>query len=258
MRLQNLDVCGLNCNLTSSERFRGAGWSRGYTGRPRASAAGTPPLGNRGSAGGEAGQSRRAPRRRMGGPASAAADRLPYLPAVRALDHRVPSPPVDHFICTACGTQFAETTEPPDECPICTDPRQYVPPGGQQWTTLTQLTTGPPQRHPARARPHRHRHDAALRHRPARAARPARRQQHPLGLRHPPRRRDRGSRTRPRGPRRHRHLPPALLLGHGRVGAPLRLPDPPAQPGRRVDHAARRRDRRCGTARRSTSGTASR
>ena len=47
---------------------------------------------------------------------------------------------MDHFICTACGTQFAQTTEPPAECPICTDPRQYIPPGGQQWTTLAQLS----------------------------------------------------------------------------------------------------------------------
>ena len=46
---------------------------------------------------------------------------------------------MEHFICTACGTQFAAREEPPDECPICTDPRQYIPPGGQQWTTLAAL-----------------------------------------------------------------------------------------------------------------------
>ncbi|HEV8151868.1 MAG TPA: hypothetical protein VGP78_03000, partial [Solirubrobacteraceae bacterium] len=28
---------------------------------------------------------------------------------------------------------------PPASCPICTDPRQYVLPGGQQWTNMSQL-----------------------------------------------------------------------------------------------------------------------
>ena len=31
---------------------------------------------------------------------------------------------------------------PPDECPICTDERQYVGPDGQQWTTLEELARG--------------------------------------------------------------------------------------------------------------------
>lgn len=44
-----------------------------------------------------------------------------------------------NFICVTCGTQFAETPEPPKECPICLDERQYVGLGGQQWTTLEQL-----------------------------------------------------------------------------------------------------------------------
>jgi glyoxylase-like metal-dependent hydrolase (beta-lactamase superfamily II) len=46
---------------------------------------------------------------------------------------------VPNFVCKACGTQFAESAEPPAECPICEDPRQYVPPEGQQWTTLDEL-----------------------------------------------------------------------------------------------------------------------
>lgn len=50
-----------------------------------------------------------------------------------------------HFICTACGTQFAERPEapelPPTQCPICTDERQFVPAGGQQWTTLAALAS---------------------------------------------------------------------------------------------------------------------
>ncbi len=46
---------------------------------------------------------------------------------------------MDRFICVTCGTQFDESEQPPAECPICTDPRQYVPPDGQQWTTLAEL-----------------------------------------------------------------------------------------------------------------------
>jgi glyoxylase-like metal-dependent hydrolase (beta-lactamase superfamily II) len=46
------------------------------------------------------------------------------------------------FICQACGTQFPESTEPPQSCAICDDARQYVPPSGQQWTTLEQLRRG--------------------------------------------------------------------------------------------------------------------
>jgi len=43
------------------------------------------------------------------------------------------------FICTACGTQYAPSNEQPPECTICTEERQFVPPGGQSWTTLEQL-----------------------------------------------------------------------------------------------------------------------
>lgn len=43
------------------------------------------------------------------------------------------------FICTACGTQYAPTDAPPERCPICTEERQYVPPGGQGWTVLEAL-----------------------------------------------------------------------------------------------------------------------
>lgn len=44
-----------------------------------------------------------------------------------------------NFICTTCGTQFAETREPPGECLICNDERQYVGWNGQSWTTLPEL-----------------------------------------------------------------------------------------------------------------------
>jgi glyoxylase-like metal-dependent hydrolase (beta-lactamase superfamily II) len=44
-----------------------------------------------------------------------------------------------HFICTTCGTQFAETGQPPEKCDICEDERQFVGWNGQQWTTLDDL-----------------------------------------------------------------------------------------------------------------------
>jgi hypothetical protein len=46
---------------------------------------------------------------------------------------------MQRFICVTCGTQYADSDEPPAECTICVDERQYVGPGGQQWTTLAEL-----------------------------------------------------------------------------------------------------------------------
>ena len=46
---------------------------------------------------------------------------------------------MERYICVTCGTQFADSAEPPESCPICEDPRQYVPPSGQRWTTLAEL-----------------------------------------------------------------------------------------------------------------------
>jgi hypothetical protein len=43
------------------------------------------------------------------------------------------------YICVTCGTQFAPSAEPPADCPICLDERQYVGPGGQRWTTSEAL-----------------------------------------------------------------------------------------------------------------------
>jgi hypothetical protein len=43
------------------------------------------------------------------------------------------------FICTACGTQYPASEQPPKQCAICEEERQYVPPGGQGWTTLERL-----------------------------------------------------------------------------------------------------------------------
>lgn len=43
------------------------------------------------------------------------------------------------FICTACGTQYAPSDEPPAQCVICEEERQYVPPTGQNWVTPERL-----------------------------------------------------------------------------------------------------------------------
>jgi hypothetical protein len=40
------------------------------------------------------------------------------------------------YICSTCAAQFPPSDQPPKECPICTDERQFVPPSGQGWTTL--------------------------------------------------------------------------------------------------------------------------
>lgn len=44
-----------------------------------------------------------------------------------------------YFICMTCGTQFAESEQPPPACPICEDERQYVGWNGQKWTSLQAL-----------------------------------------------------------------------------------------------------------------------
>src|SRR6202790_2659919 len=46
---------------------------------------------------------------------------------------------MSYFICTTCGTQYAETEQPPAACTICEDERQYVKKTGQSWTTLEKL-----------------------------------------------------------------------------------------------------------------------
>jgi hypothetical protein len=49
---------------------------------------------------------------------------------------------MDAFICTACGTQFPPSDTAPQQCVICEDERQFVPPRGQTWTTLAALAAG--------------------------------------------------------------------------------------------------------------------
>lgn len=43
------------------------------------------------------------------------------------------------WICATCAVEYPDTEQPPTECPICEDERQWVPPTGQRWTTLAEL-----------------------------------------------------------------------------------------------------------------------
>lgn len=43
------------------------------------------------------------------------------------------------WICQTCGVQHPDTGQPPPNCAICDDERQYVGWDGQQWTTMAEL-----------------------------------------------------------------------------------------------------------------------
>jgi hypothetical protein len=43
------------------------------------------------------------------------------------------------FICVTCGTQYPPSSQPPKNCAICDDERQYVGMNGQEWTTLVDM-----------------------------------------------------------------------------------------------------------------------
>lgn len=43
------------------------------------------------------------------------------------------------YICRTCGVEYADSVEPPANCVICDDERQYVGWDGQQWTTREEL-----------------------------------------------------------------------------------------------------------------------
>jgi glyoxylase-like metal-dependent hydrolase (beta-lactamase superfamily II) len=43
------------------------------------------------------------------------------------------------YICVTCGTQYTPTPSPPPRCAICDEPRQYLRPTGQSWTTLDAM-----------------------------------------------------------------------------------------------------------------------
>jgi hypothetical protein len=44
------------------------------------------------------------------------------------------------YICATCGTQYPPSDAPPAACPICQDERQFLPPPGQTWTTLDEMS----------------------------------------------------------------------------------------------------------------------
>ena len=41
------------------------------------------------------------------------------------------------WLCATCGNHFPDPR--PEVCVVCADERQWVPPGGQRWTTLAEL-----------------------------------------------------------------------------------------------------------------------
>jgi hypothetical protein len=43
------------------------------------------------------------------------------------------------FICVTCGTQYADSADPPSACRVCSDERQYVGLNGQHWTLLEAM-----------------------------------------------------------------------------------------------------------------------
>ncbi|RGP74751.1 metallo-beta-lactamase family [Fusarium sporotrichioides] len=48
--------------------------------------------------------------------------------------------PKDLSLCVTCGTQFdIPFDQRPSTCRMCNEPRQFVPPSGQSWTTLEKL-----------------------------------------------------------------------------------------------------------------------
>jgi glyoxylase-like metal-dependent hydrolase (beta-lactamase superfamily II) len=50
---------------------------------------------------------------------------------------------VTTYVCKACGTQYPPSDEPPAACPICEDPRQYIPHDeGQVWLTWDEVVAG--------------------------------------------------------------------------------------------------------------------
>lgn len=58
---------------------------------------------------------------------------------IRATQSRVYLRLMDAYVCRTCGVQHAPSNAPPARCAICQDERQYLPPEGQQWATLSEL-----------------------------------------------------------------------------------------------------------------------
>ena len=156
------------------------------------------------------------------------------------------------FICTACGTQYPESDAPPAQCRICEEERQYVPPGGQTWTTLAAL----PQSHVMALREYEPgifgigtQPAFAIGQRALLRADAGR--QCAVGLHRQARCRDGDADQGTRRPQGDRDLASAFLHDDGRVGAGVRLPGPsprrrPATGSSRPDAAiiVERRDAR--------------
>ncbi|WP_288023813.1 hydrolase [Arthrobacter sp.] len=43
------------------------------------------------------------------------------------------------WTCATCAIEHPDTAAPPEICEICADERQYIPAGGQRWTTREEL-----------------------------------------------------------------------------------------------------------------------
>ena len=147
------------------------------------------------------------------------------------------------YLCKACGTQYPPSDAPPGACPICEDPRQYVPHDtGQVWLTLDEL---------------RDEHEADIRDdhgilgigctprfaigQRALLVKSARRQR-ALGLHARTSTTRSSSASRPRAGSRDRDLASALLHDDGRMGARVRVPDPDPRVRPEVGAAARSGD----------------
>jgi len=49
---------------------------------------------------------------------------------------------MEPWICATCGVEHEPGPQPPERCAICEDERQWVPAGGQRWTTARELASG--------------------------------------------------------------------------------------------------------------------
>jgi glyoxylase-like metal-dependent hydrolase (beta-lactamase superfamily II) len=52
----------------------------------------------------------------------------------------MPEPNLEVWVCPTCGANFPPSPEPPARCPLCEDERQWVPPIGQVWKSMGELT----------------------------------------------------------------------------------------------------------------------
>lgn len=52
-------------------------------------------------------------------------------------------PGMTEWICATCGVEHPELEQPPAECAICLDERQFVPATGQRWVSLAELAAEP-------------------------------------------------------------------------------------------------------------------